>query len=271
MSKRTIAAAAATAVVLCLAAGTRAEDAATRQEDSAIEERSEDVVQGDTATVEDQTFVCRAAEGSAAEVELADLALTKSDNDSVKEFAEQMKRDRSAAQGVLAQAASREGIDVPKTLDDQHRTIKAELEKLDGPEFDRRYMNYMLQGAQEGHRAVRGEGALGRRRRLGLRAADGVGPRRTPPQGARRERAARGRLPGARPAAGHAREPAARGAGQRRDAALSRLQVERPAARATVAVERDRHGAPCGGGRYGRPPSTRRIAPVVKLDASDAK
>lgn len=145
MSKRTIAAAAATAVVLCLAAGTRAEDAATRQEDSAIEERSEDVVQGDTATVEDQTFVCRAAEGSAAEVELADLALTKSDNDSVKEFAEQMKRDRSAAQGVLAQAASREGIDVPKTLDDQHRTIKAELEKLDGPEFDRRYMNYMLQ------------------------------------------------------------------------------------------------------------------------------
>lgn len=145
MSKRTIAAAAAAAFVLCLAPGARAQDEATRQEDSAIEERSQDVVRGDTATIEDQTFVRKAAEDSAAEVELADLALAKSDNDSVKDFAEQMKRDHSAAQGILAQAASREGIEVPETLGDDHRTITAELEKLDGAAFDRRYMNYMVE------------------------------------------------------------------------------------------------------------------------------
>jgi len=140
--------AAAVVAALALAPIAHADDPA-RQEKPGIDERADDAVKGSTATVDDQVFVRKAAEGSAAEVELADLALAKTRNPAVKEFAEQMKRDHTAAQGVLANAATQEGIEIPRTLNDEHRTIRAELEKLDGQAFDERYMTYMVQEHQK--------------------------------------------------------------------------------------------------------------------------
>jgi putative membrane protein len=147
MTKPLLAAAAAVAA-LAVGPGAWADDAA-RQEKPGIDERADDVVEGSAATIDDQVFVRKAAEGSAAEVELAELALAKTKNPAVKDFAEQMKRDHTAAQGVLANSATQEGIEIPRTLDDDHSTIKSELAKLDGQEFDERYMSHMVQEHQK--------------------------------------------------------------------------------------------------------------------------
>ncbi|MEW6269776.1 MAG: DUF4142 domain-containing protein [Thermodesulfobacteriota bacterium] len=104
---------------------------------------------GKSVMIDDQAFIPKALEGSMAEVELADLALEKSKNDSVKNFAQQMKKDHSASQSVLANAATQEGIEQPKQLSAKHQKIKDELSKLQGEEFDREYMSHMVKDHEQ--------------------------------------------------------------------------------------------------------------------------
>lgn len=95
--------------------------------------------------VADATFVRKAAAGNQAEVELAELAIRKASDASVKQFAERIKKDHSAAQQKLEQAARSAGVEMPATLDDAHDSDLTRLEKLDGAEFDEAYMTLMVQ------------------------------------------------------------------------------------------------------------------------------
>ena len=112
--------------------------------------RAVDDGRGSTETqIDDQVFVPKAMAASRAEVELAELALRKSTDPKVRDFAEKMMRDHTAAQAELAKSATREGIEQPKSIDARHAAAKAELEKLDGNEFDRRYMALMVEDHEE--------------------------------------------------------------------------------------------------------------------------
>jgi putative membrane protein len=112
--------------------------------------RAVDDGRGGTETqIDDQVFVTKAMAASRAEVDLAELALKKSTDPKVRDFAEKMMRDHTAAQAQLAQSATREGVEQPKSIDARHAAAKAELEKLDGDEFDRRYMALMVQDHEE--------------------------------------------------------------------------------------------------------------------------
>jgi predicted outer membrane protein len=92
-----------------------------------------------------QQFVEKAAMANLAEIRLGQLAQQKADDPEVKQFAQTMIDQHTAAQEQLEQIARTSGITVPSGLDSKHEKIQSKLEKLDGSEFDREYMKVMVE------------------------------------------------------------------------------------------------------------------------------
>jgi putative membrane protein len=88
----------------------------------------------------DKKFAMTAAAGGMAEVEMARLALTKASSDAVKQYAQKMIDDHTAANTELMGIASSKGITLPTAPDAKHRAMMAKMEKLSGEVFDREYV-----------------------------------------------------------------------------------------------------------------------------------
>ena len=88
----------------------------------------------------DRKFAMTAAMGGMAEVEMARLALTKASSDAVKQYAQKMIDDHTAANAELMQIASTKNITLPTAPDAKHRAMMAKMERLSGAEFDRQYI-----------------------------------------------------------------------------------------------------------------------------------
>ena len=82
--------------------------------------------------------------GGMAEVKLGELASQKARNADVKAFGRMMVQDHTKAGEELKQLASTHNIQAPADLDDDHREKIDRLSKLTGAEFDREYMNQMV-------------------------------------------------------------------------------------------------------------------------------
>jgi len=82
--------------------------------------------------------------GGMAEVKLGELASTKAQNAHVKAFGRTMVQDHTKAGEELKQIASQLNIQPPVQLDDDHRDKVERLSKLQGAEFDREYINMMV-------------------------------------------------------------------------------------------------------------------------------
>ncbi len=93
----------------------------------------------------DRHFIRKAGEGGLAEVELGKLAAQKGQSDEVKKFGQRMVDDHTKANDQLKQLAESKGIPVPSELSAKDKATKARLEKLSGEQFDRAYMNDMVQ------------------------------------------------------------------------------------------------------------------------------
>lgn len=91
------------------------------------------------------SFVKEAAMGGMAEVQLGNLTLTKSQNDDVKLFGQQMILDHTKANIELTQLATKKSIPLPTELDSKHKSIADKLAKLSGAEFDREYVKEMVE------------------------------------------------------------------------------------------------------------------------------
>jgi putative membrane protein len=92
----------------------------------------------------DKKFVEKAAEGGMAEVQLGQLAAQRAQSDQVKQFAQRMVSDHTAANDKLKQVASQKGIALPTDLDSSSRREYDKLQKLSGSKFDREYMSHMV-------------------------------------------------------------------------------------------------------------------------------
>jgi putative membrane protein len=88
----------------------------------------------------DQKFMMMAAMGGMAEVEMARLALQKSSNDSVKQYAQKMIDDHTKAGDELKQLASMKGVTLPMQPDAKQMAMMAKMQKLSGAEFDMMYV-----------------------------------------------------------------------------------------------------------------------------------
>jgi putative membrane protein len=93
----------------------------------------------------DHQFVMEAARGGMAEVELGQLASQKAQSDQVKQFAQRMVQDHGKANDELKSLAQQKNITLPTDLDSKHKATHDRLSKLSGAQFDRAYMQDMLQ------------------------------------------------------------------------------------------------------------------------------
>ncbi len=88
----------------------------------------------------DMEFVTKAAQGGAAEVQMAQAALQKSQDASVKQFAQTMIDDHTPANAKLAQIATSKGMTAPTDPSPAQQKMLAKLQGLDGAKFDHAYI-----------------------------------------------------------------------------------------------------------------------------------
>ncbi len=116
-------------------------------------------------TDSDKDFVRDVAVANMAEIELGQMASKQGLSADVKQFGQMMVTDHTKAGAEFKQAISAHSVPVPSALDEKHAELKARLAKLHGRDFDREYINAMI----DGHQAVMdkletrvdGHGALG--------------------------------------------------------------------------------------------------------------
>jgi putative membrane protein len=95
----------------------------------------------------DKRFIQNAAVGGMAEVQVAQLAEQKTQNPTVKAFAEKMVNDHTPNNEQLVKLAESKGVTPPTELDAMHQRQMTKLESLSGRKFDTTY----LKGQEKDH------------------------------------------------------------------------------------------------------------------------
>jgi putative membrane protein len=98
---------------------------------------------GDRSFVDDLTYAGN------AEVDLGRLASERAASPQVKKFAQMMVDDHKKAGDELKQIAAQYSITQPSGLDEKHRDLKDKLSKLRGADFDKQYMDAMVDGHKD--------------------------------------------------------------------------------------------------------------------------
>jgi putative membrane protein len=94
----------------------------------------------------DVKFAVAAAGGGLAEVALGRLALEKTTNIAVKNFADMMVDEHSKINDDLGQIATKKGINLPTGPDTAHLKKIEELRKMGEAAFDKAYVAAMVEG-----------------------------------------------------------------------------------------------------------------------------
>lgn len=103
---------------------------------------------------QDRLFVKLAAIGGQAEVDFGQLAQKKASSDAVKKFADRMVADHGKSNEQLLRTGRTLKVEVPRSgqridLDPEHKTLRAEIDKASGADFDRAYLVSQVQDHQK--------------------------------------------------------------------------------------------------------------------------
>jgi putative membrane protein len=101
------------------------------------------VSRGDKDIVNDLAIV------DMAEIELGKLAAGKAANAEVKKFGQMMVDDHTTSSEKLKSLATKYSIPLPTELDGKHRDLREELSTKQGAEFDRAYIDAMVNGHED--------------------------------------------------------------------------------------------------------------------------
>ena len=96
----------------------------------------------------DRRFAEKAMQGGMAEVEAGKMAMDKAQDAQVKAFAKRMVDDHSKANAELAKIASTKGITPPAAVDGGHKRKMDRMSSKSGADFDRAYMDDMVDDHQ---------------------------------------------------------------------------------------------------------------------------
>jgi putative membrane protein len=88
-------------------------------------------------------FVKKAALDGMTEVEAGKVALKKSQDPAIREFAQRMVTDHGKANSELESIAVRKGLTPPKQLDPEHKEMLNTLAAKNGKAFDQAYAEHM--------------------------------------------------------------------------------------------------------------------------------
>ena len=105
--------------------------------------------EGETISKDDSDFVKAAASGGMIEVQLGKTAQQKATSSHVKEFGRRMQTDHSKANDQLKKVAAKKNVKLPTELEGKQKSTMDKLTKLKGDEFDREYMNTMVDDHKE--------------------------------------------------------------------------------------------------------------------------
>jgi putative membrane protein len=123
----------------------------TRRKNSQTNEEAEKNVIPDAPLPKDGDFAREAAEAGLTEVALGKLAMERGRQKRVKQFGEMMVTDHTAANAELIRIAGRKGIQLPNESEcNKCEDERKALADLQGAEFDKKYIEMMVQG----HRKV---------------------------------------------------------------------------------------------------------------------
>ena len=97
----------------------------------------------------DKTFVKKAIMGNNAEIDTAKMALQKSQNQAVKDYAQKMIDDHTKMLDSLHTLAQTDNIQFEDKPTPMGQKLAAKLQGLDGPAFDKAYINGMVKDHKE--------------------------------------------------------------------------------------------------------------------------
>ncbi len=140
------------------------EVAEEKNEQNATSEKMED----------DHEFAVDAVSGGIMEVTLGNVALKNAASEKVKEFGQTIIDDHTKANGTLMALAAQKGITLPTSAGDKHQEHINDLSKKQGADFDKEYMNMMVDDHEEDIRKFEEEAKNGKDSDLRNFAADQV-------------------------------------------------------------------------------------------------
>ena len=97
----------------------------------------------------DQSFVTKAAQGGMAEVAMGKIAVSNGEDPAVRTFAQTMVDDHSKANDELKEAAGKASATVPPEPNAKQKATAAELGKMHGAAFDKKYHSIMVKDHEE--------------------------------------------------------------------------------------------------------------------------
>jgi putative membrane protein len=104
----------------------------------------------DNTKMEDDTkFAVAAADGGMMEVQLGKLAQTNASSQQVKDFGRQMVDDHSKGNDELKALAQKKNITLPAAISDKHQKDYDDLAKKKGADFDKAYIDNMVDDHKE--------------------------------------------------------------------------------------------------------------------------
>ena len=92
----------------------------------------------------DKMFLKEAAGGNMTEIDMAKIALDKSSNPDVKEFAQRMITDHTKLQENMKPYVEQAGVTPPTTLKPKDQMMAKKLSGLSGTAFDKQYIGVMV-------------------------------------------------------------------------------------------------------------------------------
>jgi putative membrane protein len=87
----------------------------------------------------DRQFMMKAAQSDMTEIKTSQLALSRSKNPQVRQFAQQMIQQHTQSSSKLKPLAAQKGVTLPKDLG-ENQALLTQLTKLSGTQFDQAYM-----------------------------------------------------------------------------------------------------------------------------------
>jgi putative membrane protein len=97
----------------------------------------------------DRDFVKDVSNLNAAEIDVSRLAADRASSPDVKKFAQMMIDEHTAAGDKLSGVAVQNSIEAPAAVDDAHRDLREKLSGKQGMDFDRDYIDAMIDDHQK--------------------------------------------------------------------------------------------------------------------------
>jgi putative membrane protein len=99
--------------------------------------------------ISEKNFFEDVSKAGMAEIELGRLASDKAQNAEVKKFGQMMVEDHTKAGDELKGLAAQHNLQPPAEVEEKHRDLKERLSKLQGREFDREYIQAMVDSHED--------------------------------------------------------------------------------------------------------------------------